>query len=180
MRLTRYFLPVLRENPAEAQIVSHRLMLRAGMIRKVAAGIYTWLPIGLRVMRKVESIEPLEQTSPQSFLDALHDDLNTPKALAELFALAKQVQISEDQVELAKLKGQMLASGQLLGLLTKSPKDWFSGDIDADLVNELVAQRDEAKKAKNWSAADKLRDQLSELNVVLEDSATGTTWRIEK
>jgi prolyl-tRNA synthetase len=56
MRLSRYFLPVLRETPAEAQIVSHRLMLRAGMIRQEAAGIYAWLPLGLRVLRKVEGI----------------------------------------------------------------------------------------------------------------------------
>jgi prolyl-tRNA synthetase len=48
MRLSRYFLPILRENPKEAEIVSHRLMLRAGMIRQESAGIYAWLPLGLR------------------------------------------------------------------------------------------------------------------------------------
>ncbi len=56
MRLSRFFLPVLRETPAEAQIVSHRLMLRAGMIRQEAAGIYAWLPLGHRVLKKVEQI----------------------------------------------------------------------------------------------------------------------------
>jgi prolyl-tRNA synthetase len=56
MRLSRYFLPVLKETPSEAQIVSHRLMLRAGMIRQEAAGIYAWLPLGLRVLRKIEQI----------------------------------------------------------------------------------------------------------------------------
>ena len=56
MRLSRYFLPVLRETPSEAQIVSHRLMLRAGMIRQEAAGIYAWLPLGQKVLRKVEQI----------------------------------------------------------------------------------------------------------------------------
>ncbi|MBW8733702.1 MAG: proline--tRNA ligase [Asticcacaulis sp.] len=56
MRLSRYFLPLLKENPSEAQIVSHRLMLRCGMIRQEAAGIYAWLPLGLRVLRKVERI----------------------------------------------------------------------------------------------------------------------------
>ncbi|MGK2739888.1 proline--tRNA ligase [Tepidicaulis sp. LMO-SS28] len=56
MRLSTYFLPTLKENPAEAQIVSHRLMLRAGMIRQQGAGIYAWLPLGLRVLRKVEKI----------------------------------------------------------------------------------------------------------------------------
>ena len=56
MRLSRYFLPVLKEPPAEAEIVSHKLMLRAGMVQQVAAGIYDWLPLGLRVLRKVEAI----------------------------------------------------------------------------------------------------------------------------
>ncbi len=61
MRLTRYFLPVLKETPAEAQIVSHRLMLRAGMIKQQAAGIYSWLPFGFKVLRKIEQIVHEEQ-----------------------------------------------------------------------------------------------------------------------
>jgi prolyl-tRNA synthetase len=61
MRLSAYFLPLLKENPSEAQIVSHRLMLRAGMIRQSSAGIYSWLPLGLRVLRKVEAIVREEQ-----------------------------------------------------------------------------------------------------------------------
>src|ERR1700756_3318272 len=61
MRLSKYFLPLLRENPSEAQIVSHRLMLRAGMIRQSSAGIYCWLPLGLRVLKKIEGIVREEQ-----------------------------------------------------------------------------------------------------------------------
>ncbi|MBV8131115.1 MAG: proline--tRNA ligase [Alphaproteobacteria bacterium] len=61
MRLSEYFLPLLRENPSEAQVVSHRLMLRAGMIRQSSAGIYSWLPLGLRVLKKVERIVREEQ-----------------------------------------------------------------------------------------------------------------------
>ena len=61
MRLSRYFLPVLKENPAEAQIVSHRLMLRAGMIKQSAAGIYSWLPLGLKVLKNIENIIHEEQ-----------------------------------------------------------------------------------------------------------------------
>jgi prolyl-tRNA synthetase len=61
MRLSRYFLPILRDNPKEAEIVSHRLMLRAGMIRQEAAGIYAWLPLGLRVMTKISAIVREEQ-----------------------------------------------------------------------------------------------------------------------
>ncbi|HUE18795.1 MAG TPA: proline--tRNA ligase [Stellaceae bacterium] len=61
MRLSRYFLPLLKENPSEAQIVSHRLMLRAGMVRQAASGIYSWLPLGFRVLQKVEAIVRAEQ-----------------------------------------------------------------------------------------------------------------------
>ncbi len=61
MRLSRYFIPTLKETPAEAEIVSHRLMLRAGMIRQSSAGIYSWLPLGLRVLRNIERIVREEQ-----------------------------------------------------------------------------------------------------------------------
>ena len=61
MRLSQYFLPVLKENPKEAQIVSHRLMLRAGMIQQSSAGIYSWLPLGLKVLEKIEQIVREEQ-----------------------------------------------------------------------------------------------------------------------
>jgi len=61
MRLTRYFMPTLKETPAEAQIVSHRLMLRAGMVRQASAGIYSWLPLGFRVLKKIEQIVREEQ-----------------------------------------------------------------------------------------------------------------------
>ena len=70
MRLSRYFLPVLKETPAEAQIVSHRYMLRAGMIKQASAGIYSWLPLGYKVLRKIEqivreAIAPLEAEKAQ-------------------------------------------------------------------------------------------------------------------
>src|ERR1700752_1633396 len=61
MRLSRYFLPILKETPKEAEIVSHRLKLRAGMIRQEAAGIYAWLPLGLRVLAKISAIVREEQ-----------------------------------------------------------------------------------------------------------------------
>ena len=84
MRLSRYFLPVLKENPSEAQIVSHRLMLRAGMIKQSAAGIYSWLPLGFKVLRKIETIVHEEQQrskieTPRYFVDAApqHRSTNT-------------------------------------------------------------------------------------------------------
>jgi prolyl-tRNA synthetase len=61
MRLSRYFLPVTKETPADAQIASHKLMLRAGLVRQTAAGIYAWLPLGLRVLKKIEQVVREEQ-----------------------------------------------------------------------------------------------------------------------
>ena len=61
LRLSRYFLPVLKESPSDAQIVSHKLMLRAGLVRQTSAGIYAWLPIGFRVLQKIEQIVREEQ-----------------------------------------------------------------------------------------------------------------------
>ena len=70
MRLSKFFMPILRDNPKEAEILSHRLMLRAGMIRQEAAGIYAWLPLGLRVLRKIEGIvrEELERAGALEML----------------------------------------------------------------------------------------------------------------
>src|SRR5438067_8018255 len=61
MRMSQYFLPTMKENPSEAQIVSHRLMLRAGLIRQTSAGIYAWLPLGFRVLKNIERIVREEQ-----------------------------------------------------------------------------------------------------------------------
>ena len=82
MRLSRYFLPVLKETPREAQIVSHRLMLRAGLIRKLAAGLYTWLPLGYRVLRKVE--QALERIDDGSY--GYCEDTGEPIGVARLKA----------------------------------------------------------------------------------------------
>ena len=61
MRLSKYFLPLLKETPSDATVASHRYMLRAGMIRQNSAGIYTWLPLGHKVLKKIEQIVREEQ-----------------------------------------------------------------------------------------------------------------------
>lgn len=81
MRLSRYFLPILKENPKEAEIVSHRLMLRAGMIRQQSAGIYSWLPLGKRVLDKVNKIIREEQDRSGA-IELLMPTLQTAEALA--------------------------------------------------------------------------------------------------
>jgi len=68
MRLSRSFIPTLKETPAEARIASHRLMLRAGLVRQTSAGIYAWLPLGFRVLKNIERITPKRgRTSSRNF-----------------------------------------------------------------------------------------------------------------
>src|SRR5262245_9321884 len=56
MRISQFFISTSREDPADAEVISHRLMLRAGLIRRLTSGVYTWMPLGLRVLRKVEAV----------------------------------------------------------------------------------------------------------------------------
>src|SRR5258708_1827925 len=77
MRVSQFFLPTSKETPAEAQIVSHRLMLRAGLVRQQSAGIYAWLPLGFRVLKKIEQIVREEQNASAA-LDILMPTIQSP------------------------------------------------------------------------------------------------------
>ena len=128
------------------------------------------------VLRDTRDIEAAPAQPPESFLAALCDDLNTPKALAELFALSKNLQTPED-------KGGFLAAASLLGLLQQVPEDWFAvqiGDIDAAAVEALIETRAKARAAKDFAAADAARDALANMGVAIEDTADGTIWKLAK
>ena len=72
MRLSQQYAPTLKEDPADAEIASHRLLVRAGMIRKVAGGVYTFLPLGMRVLTKIENIVREEMNAIGAFRDTNH------------------------------------------------------------------------------------------------------------
>ena len=136
----------------------------------------------LRKMADVEVPEDIGNQIPSAFADAMLDDLNTPKALAELFALSKQANSSDNAEEKVMLKAALLQSGEWLGLLQQDPEVWFAGDtgaVDAEEIEQLIEERAQAKADKNWQRADEIRDLLAQQNVVLEDGAGGTTWRVE-
>ena len=118
---------------------------------------------------------------PATFITALEDDLNTPKALAELFDGARTLNKTEDQAERQKLAAELLAAGDLVGLIQSDPDDWFSAsddsDIDAGEIEELIAQREQARASGDYAAADKIRDDLAARGITIEDGSTGTRWR---
>jgi cysteinyl-tRNA synthetase len=125
-----------------------------------------------------ESVGP-----PEAFLAALLDDLNTPRATAELFALAHTLETSTDVAARTAAKSALLAAGHLLGFLEADPDAWFEGGADEDLkakVEALLQTRIEARAAKDWTTADRIRDELNALNVVVMDSADGATWRLRE
>ena len=117
----------------------------------------------------------------EAFYAALNDDLNTPLAIAELHAMAKELNKAgpEDQ---ARLKGRILAAGELLGILQQDPQAWLHGGaavdvISAEEVETLIAERHQAKLDKDYGRADEVRQLLLSQGVVLEDSREGTKWR---
>jgi cysteinyl-tRNA synthetase len=136
-------------------------------------------------LRKVKSVEatPVAVADSPGY-QALLDDLNTSQAISSLHELARRINKGEG-AELTSLKGEMLAVANLMGLLSQDPDAWFQGDatetgIDAEKVEALIAERQQAKLDKNYARADAIRQALKAMNVVLEDSKQGTTWKIEK
>ena len=122
----------------------------------------------LRQMADVD-VSDADRVVPDAFAAALDDDLNTPKAFAELFALAKTANTAESDSEMRSAKGALLAAGEMLGLLQQDPQAWFTGDagnVDADEVEGLIAARNNARAAKDFAEADRIRDQLADMGVV--------------
>jgi cysteinyl-tRNA synthetase len=119
---------------------------------------------------------------PEGVLAALEDDLNTPKAFAELFALSRAANASADDVERRALKGQLLGGGDMLGLLQHDPEAWLKttgkAAIDEAEVERLIELRAAARKAKDFEEADRIRDQLAAEGVILEDQPGKTRWRL--
>src|SRR5690606_23140567 len=114
---------------------------------------------------------------PAAFREAMNDDFNTPEAMAVLFELANEVNRSgSPQAGL-----QLRALGGVLGLLQRDANDFLRGDLPEGWtearIEEQIAARAAAKKAKNYAEADRIRQELGEAGIVLEDSPAGTTWR---
>lgn len=129
-----------------------------------------------------EKFGPLHAAESPSgkFMAALLDDLNTPDALAELNSEAKRLANAADAETARASAGKLLAAGALIGLFQQDPKTWLAGDtrgLDDALIDQLIEERNSARKQKNFGRADEIRAQLQAMGVSLEDVADGTRWR---
>jgi cysteinyl-tRNA synthetase len=138
--------------------------------------------IGLDKVREVapESM----QGPPLDALAALEDDLNTPMALSHLHEALTALNRATSTTEKAHWKAALLADGQLLGLLQEEPARWLKGEVatkgdgaDAAWIDDRIAARAAARKAKDFAEADRIRKELLDAGVILEDGPKGTTWR---
>lgn len=131
-------------------------------------------------LRELDTIEAAEPQMDAAFLAALVDDLNTPKALAEMFVLVKQANSSTDNTEKAIIKAKLLAAGKLMGILQMDANEWFAGSADdpeAAEIDALVAERITARAEKDWARADEIRVILAEKKIAVEDSVDGARWK---
>ncbi|MBE6467664.1 MAG: cysteine--tRNA ligase [Alphaproteobacteria bacterium] len=112
-------------------------------------------------------------------VEALEDDLNTPLALSYIHDLVNQLNKAETLEEKSKYKTLLLKSADLLGILWLDPEVWFKGEAsgEAQEIEALIEQRATAKKNKDYALADKIRNDLKERGIVLEDGVNGTTWK---
>jgi cysteinyl-tRNA synthetase len=118
---------------------------------------------------------------PDAVVAALEDDLNTPKALSEIFDVVRRLNKASDAAKRHQLALQVIAAGDLLGLLQVSPEAWFAGAEGAgmpiDRVDRLIRERNAARANRDFAQADAIRDQLTAAGIAIEDGPDGTRWR---
>lgn len=131
---------------------------------------------------RVKDVPAAEEAADERVVAALADDLNTPLALTYLHEITNALNKTETENEQARLKGRLLAAAGLLGLLWQNPENWFksgiaNGGLDAASIEAKIAERVAAKKNKDYALADKIRNELKEQGIILEDTPSGTTWK---
>jgi len=116
--------------------------------------------------------------------DALSDDLNTPLAISRLYEMLGTLNRADNESEIAACKGELFAAADMLGLLQQDPEDWFKwqsassvGGLSDSDIDDLIKERAEARKNKDFARSDEIRDQFAAEGILLEDGANGTTWK---
>ena len=140
---SKIFLPTLKDTPQDAEVISHQLMLRAGMIRKVASGIYTWLPLGLRVLRKVENI--------------VREEMNASGAQEVLMPMVQPKELWEETKRWKKM------GPELLRIQDRHERDFCLGPTHEEVITDLI--RNNVKSYKElplnlYQIQTKFRDEV--------------------
>lgn len=143
MRLSQYFLPTLKETPADAEIISHQLMLRAGMIRKLSSGIYTWLPLGHRILRKV--------------INVVREEMNRSGAQELLMPAVQPAELWQETKRWDKF------GSELLKIKDRNDRDFCFGPTHEEVITDIM--RDELKSYKQlpqtfYQIQMKFRDEI--------------------
>ncbi|WP_131782269.1 proline--tRNA ligase [Legionella gresilensis] len=143
MRTSQWFLATLRETPSDAEIISHQLMLRAGMIRKLGSGLYTWLPLGLRVLQKVEQI--------------VREEMNRANAIEVLMPAIQPAELWQETGRWDTF------GGQLLTMKDNSDRDYCFGPTHEEVITDLM--RNELRSYKQlpinlYQIQTKFRDEI--------------------
>jgi cysteinyl-tRNA synthetase len=153
-----------------------------------------------RAEKKIGPIQNKEIESGdcwQRFCEAMDDDFNSARGIGVIFETVRSINRFLDQDKISgEIKktiqsdhSDILRIGSVLGLLTEKPKVYFKKkqtraleqkSIDPDVIDKIVKERDAARKAKDWKEADKIRKQLDDMNIILEDRPEGTIWKINK
>lgn len=126
-----------------------------------------------QVLYSMSDIEIDENIKADEVLEALCDDINTPKAMAVLNSIERKNDV--------EYKSKLLAAGKILGILQENPAKWLGygqvDDVDVNLIEKLIEQRTIAKKAKDYVRADDIRNQLSAMGISIEDTPDGVKWK---
>src|SRR5438128_2419632 len=134
--------------------------------------------IALREAAAAGAVSRRNQHEPTAVLEALSDDLNTPLALARMHELLRDlnVNLQEGRVaEAAPHAAELLAAGALLGLLQQAPEAWLQGGDDNAWIEEAIARRHAARTSRDFAEADRIRAELADKGIVIEDKSGGKT-----
>ena len=135
-----------------------------------------------RTLKDLEHIDAYTNNHalPQNILEGFYDDLNTPKVIAELNILTNKVS-KADKEEKSLIKYCLLETGKVLGILQQDPREWLgygqSKNLNEVTIENLIKERNEARRKKNFEMADSIRKKLKESGIEIEDTSNGTTWR---